>query len=261
MGFRPKAWWQRLQRKRAAEQWRQMEEQVSGFGRARLARRMDEARTLRESLGRFLHRADERTRLSHARLADLPLPGGTDWRWRPGFLAGRVSPSGMAGPQSGDSVGELARLWHDDSDSPLILRQVANSASADMSPFALRLEVLDFKGSYLSLSVDLPVDAQQGLQKNHVLRLETDLQVERPISIYARLNVQHGPNTDELLRHLGEIMPGQSNHPVTEFDLALINMNEKRLEKIWLDLIFEAPHMNAVELRDMFISRHPRAEV
>ena len=38
-------------------------------------------------------------------------------------------------------------------------------------------------------------------------------------------------------------------------------MNEKRLEKLWLDLIFEAPQMNAVRIRDLFLSRHLRADV
>jgi len=53
---------------------------------------------------------------------------------------------------------------------------------------------------------------------------------------------------------------GHYSRQVTEFDLAYIPMNEKRLEKIWLDLIFEAPRMNAVEIRELFFSRHLRAQ-
>ncbi|MEM6564948.1 MAG: DUF6478 family protein, partial [Pseudomonadota bacterium] len=46
-----------------------------------------------------------------------------------------------------------------------------------------------------------------------------------------------------------------------EFDLAYANVNEKRIEKAWLDLIFENPRMNQVTLRDLTFSRRPRAQL
>ena len=119
---------------------------------------------------------------------------------------------------------------------------------------------MGFTGSFLSISVDLPQPALDGLTRSHIIRLTPTLSVERPMSIYARLNVGHGPNTDELLRHMGDLTPGPSQDAVIEFDLYYVEMNEKRLHKIWLDLIFEAPQMNAVVLRDLFLSRHLRAE-
>ena len=48
---------------------------------------------------------------------------------------------------------------------------------------------------------------------------------------------------------------------VVEFDLAYTNLNEKRIERAWIDLIFEAPEMNQIILRDVTLSRRPRAEV
>ncbi len=130
-----------------------------------------------------------------------------------------------------------------------------------MSPYGLLLETLGFSGSFLSLSVDLPPDALQGLTRSHILRVAIGVSVERPMNIYGRLNIGHGPNTDELLRHLGDVVAGQPQQLVCEFDLHLVEMNEKRLEKIWLDLIFESPRMNAVRMGDMYLSRHLRAEV
>ena len=50
-------------------------------------------------------------------------------------------------------------------------------------------------------------------------------------------------------------------HDAIEFDLALTQMNEKRLDKIWLDLILEKPAMNAAMIREMIFSRHLRANV
>ena len=48
---------------------------------------------------------------------------------------------------------------------------------------------------------------------------------------------------------------------MVEFDLAYTKLNEKRVERIWLDLIFEGPEMNQVTIRDLTLSRYPRAEL
>lgn len=261
MAFRPVTYLRRRVRERAARQWSGLDDNVPGLGRSRLLGLSIEARSLRTVLDHFLQCADEKLRLSQARLDDIDLPAGTDWRWRPAVLSGVISPSGMAAPESGQAVGQQVRLWHDCPLAALILRQTPNDGATDLSPYGLRLEVMGFQGSYLSLSIDMPQSSLEGLTGSHILRLETDLRVERPLDIYARLNIQHGPNTENILRHMGAMQPGQPNRTVTEFDLALTEMNEKRLDKIWLDLIFEAPSMNAVTLSDAVMSRHLRADV
>jgi hypothetical protein len=48
---------------------------------------------------------------------------------------------------------------------------------------------------------------------------------------------------------------------MVEFDLAYTKLNEKRVDSMWLDLIFEGPQMNQVTLRDLTLSRRPRADV
>jgi len=48
---------------------------------------------------------------------------------------------------------------------------------------------------------------------------------------------------------------------MVEFDLAYTKLNEKRVESMWVDLIFEGPEMNQVTLRDVTFSRNPRAEL
>jgi hypothetical protein len=81
--------------------------------------------------------------------------------------------------------------------------------------------------------------------------------MEHPIEIFARLNVKHGPNTEQIVREL----PLNEEEIVVEFDLAYTKLNENRIEKIWLDLIFEGPEMNQVILRDLTFSRRKRAEL
>lgn len=260
MAVRPHKWLERKTRERAYRQWAEMAEDVEFMGPGRIRGLTDEALALRASLNRFLMRGDRLAAVSRAALEAMPLPGGTDWRWRPGFMAGQISPRGIAAPEAGTRLGDRAAVWHDCAEQALILEQVQNPRATDLSPYGLRLEVFGFTGSFLSISIDLPTQALDGLTRNHILRLETTLAVERPINVYARLNIGHGPNTDELLQLLRGQERGLQSQQVVEFDLAYTELNEKRLEKIWLDLIFEAPRMSAVEMRELFLSRHMRAD-
>lgn len=248
-------------RQRAEVQWARLSEGTGGLRAGRLGYLRDEAATLRRNLDRFLLHSDRRLAASRADLKDIALPGGTDWRWRPEFLSAPARPSGIAAPENAARLGERVTVWHDCANHALMLRQVQNARATDLSAFGLRVEVLGFSGSFLSLSIDLPQDALQGLTRDHIIRLETAIEIEAGQEIYCRMNIGNGPNTEELLRHLGGIRPDQVCHNVTEFDLALTQMNEKRLEKIWLDVIFEKPQMNAVTIREMILSRHLRANV
>ncbi len=81
--------------------------------------------------------------------------------------------------------------------------------------------------------------------------------MEKPLEIFARLNIKNGPNTEQIVREL----PLGAEEVMVEFDLAYSKLNEKRVEKMWLDLIFEGPQMNQVTLRDLTFSRRPRAEL
>lgn len=250
-----------LIRARTVRRWERLAEDIDRMPLANLRGMDDEARTLRRSLNRIVARSNARLDLHRPGAEPLDLPPGTAWRWRPQLMAARTSPRGIAAPESGTRLAEEAAIWHDCPERALILRQMRNSRSAELSPYGLLLEILGFSGSFLSISIDLPQAALEGLTRSRIVRLASVISVERPMNIYARLNVGHGPNTDQLLRHLGDLQPGRTTSFVTEFDMFKIEMNEKRLDKIWLDLIFEQPHMNAVRIGDLFLSHHQRAEV
>ena len=261
MAFRPRRWLADTVRARAARHWSQLAAGTGAMSNGRLRTLQAEARELRRDLDSLLARAQARLE-GPGRAADvLNLPGGTDWRWRPSFLSQRITPAGIAAPQSGEHLGDEAAVWHDCPSQALILRQMPNRNAADLAPYGLQLETLGFCGSYLSVAINLPPSSLDGLTRSHIVRLDAEGGVERPMSIYARLNVGHGPNTDELLRHLGDLVPGVALSRVIEFDLHYLEINEKRLERMWLDLIFEAPQMNSVRIRDLFFSRHLRADM
>jgi hypothetical protein len=81
--------------------------------------------------------------------------------------------------------------------------------------------------------------------------------MEKQGEIFARLNIKQGPNTEQIVREL----PLGQDEVMVEFDLAYTKMNEKRVEQLWVDLIFENPQMNQIIIRDLTFSRQPRAEL
>jgi hypothetical protein len=89
------------------------------------------------------------------------------------------------------------------------------------------------------------------------MRMDALLDADRPLRAYARLNVKHGPNVAQLVREL----PSMTGEVVVEFDLAYAKLDETRIERAWLDLIFNDAAMTGISLRDLVVSRRPRAEL
>ena len=172
-------------------------------------------------------------------------------------LARESAVKGMVSVQSKQSLGDEVVLFHDCKYSELTLRQLRNTREKDLAPYGLRMDVFGFDGSFLSLVLDMPEDSLEGLCRNHVVRMSTIVEMEKPLEIFARLNVKHGPNTKQIVREL----PLNQEEISVEFDLAYTQLNEKQLEKAWIDLIFEGPEMNQVILRDLNFSRRLRAEI
>ena len=171
------------------------------------------------------------------------------------FTIGVIALGAKLAKADGAVTRDEVTMFHDCETSELTLRQVRNHRESDLAPYALRMDVFGFDGSFLSLVVNLPDEALEGLRKRHLIRLDTLVQMEKPLAIFARLNIKHGPNTEQIVREL----PLNAEQVKVEFDLAYSRLNEKRIEKVWLDLIFEAPEMNQVVLRDLTFSRRRRA--
>lgn len=261
MKLRRDSWPSRQMREMAARQWRVLSQKARhSSGRAPGPEICDEARALHTDLATFLQMADERAIRARADLQQHVLPSGTDWRWRPPMFCGPISPPGMTEPGNGQRLGEEVALWHDCGARALILRQQRNRRATDLAPFGLRLEVMGFTGNYLSIAIDLPDEAGDGLGREHIVRLETVMQSERDITVYGRLNVMQGPNTEQILRQLGDPVCDYPCHRVTEFDLGYAQLSPRPVTKMWLDLIFDAPYANAVTVSDVVLSRHPRAD-
>jgi uncharacterized protein DUF6478 len=213
------------------------------------------ARLLRSHLDRLIHRADERLALPAIGATSFPRPHNADWAWRPELWRGPLPSPGISSVQTKSMLGNEVTLFHDCELSELTLRQVRNLREEDLAPYGLRLDVFKFDGSFLSLVIDLPVDAVRGLRKTHLVGMNAIVEMEKPLEIFGRLNIRHGPNTEQIVREL----PLNEQDVTVEFDLAYSKLNEKRVERAWIDLIFEGPEMNQVTLRDLTFSRRPRA--
>lgn len=217
-----------------------------------------QARDLRWQLERFLFVAEGRLALPLIGSNAMQLPLYTEYSHRPELWRGPITPQGASAVPTKTTIGGEATLFHDCEISELTYRQIRNTHEEDLAPFGLRLDVFRFDGSFLSLSIDMPEEACAGLTKRHLVRLDCAVDLEKPIEIFARLNVKHGPNLEQLVREIP--LEGEGGAYV-DFDLAYTKLNEKRVEKLWIDLIFEGPEMNQIVLRDLTLSRRPRAEM
>lgn len=152
-------------------------------------------------------------------------------------------------------LGSELTLFHDCTGDEISLRQDRNRRERDLAPFGVTLEVFGFQGTYLSVVVDLPQAACTGLRRHHLFRLSAMVEAEAPVIMLARLNIKHGPNTAQNL----QTVPLEAPDAFVEFDLAYEEINENRVERIWVDLMFENPRMNRIILHDLTFCRYPRA--
>ncbi|MCC7320518.1 MAG: hypothetical protein IT542_06005 [Rubellimicrobium sp.] len=246
-----------MMQRRALARWERRAEQAGRAELSELRRQRAQAQALRQPLDRLLMAAETRLALPRVGSTAFPRPAGTDWGWRPMLWRGPLGIRGLAGVESQTRIGDEITLFHDCRSSEITLRQMRNHREDDLAPFGLHMDVFAFDGSFLSLVLDLPPEASAGLKKRHLIRVEMDVETERPLEIFLRLNVRHGPNVEQLVREV----PNPSGRVVTEFDMAYSALNERRSEAAWLDLILEGPQMNRVVLRDLTFARCPRAEL
>ncbi len=222
-----------------------------------LRKQSGRARTLKTHLDQLIHVAEERLALPMVGSTKFFKPHSADWAWRPKLWRGPLPVPGISSVGSKAMLGEEVTVFHDCPRAEMGIRQLRNLREADLAPYGLRLDVFRFEGSFLSIVLDLPEACVNGLKRTHLLRMDAIVEMEKPIEIFARLNIRHGPNTEQIVREL----PLDQQDITVEFDLAYSNLNEKRVEKAWIDLIFEGPEMNEIVLRDLTFSRRPRAQL
>jgi len=250
------SWFDRRVRTRAIEQWRSLGKNISGRSLSDLLKLRSDAYRAIDVIEAFTQTATVEIGGHLSRDVEIRKSKNADWAWRPEvfFQKGCVAP--QINPASGVGVGSNISLHHNASACSMILKQVTTLKSTSLAPFDIALEVFDFDGSFLSLSLDLPETAMHSLSNQNIFEMEFRLTSEQQLPIFARINVKHGPNVEEQIKELSH----QHENFTVEFDLGYMDLNEHRLEKVWIDLIFDDAQMNRIVLHDLTVCRRLRAQ-
>ena len=212
------------------------------------------AKAMRNQLDRLIATAD--VQMQPSRPAP-ELPAGAGWAWRPDLWQSLFEQRGWVGVATGTRLSPDITLFHDCTDPQFSFRQMRDQTKKEACSFALAFEAYRCGGSFVSLVIELPRERAVALGRDHLLRLELSMMQDAPMDLFTRLNIQHGPNTEQLVR----AVPKGETETVVEFDLAYSSLNERRMERAWIDLIFECPDMNRIVLHDLTFARLPRANL
>ncbi|NOX39804.1 MAG: hypothetical protein GXP05_04620 [Alphaproteobacteria bacterium] len=245
---------ERLHQKRALQRWRRLAQRARTANFRNLRRILTMSQALSEQISTTQNTA-------HARLnrptEPTGLPTSTDWFCRPDFWAAPTLPRGHAPANAQTRLSDQVTLYHDCKTPGLCVRQISPVEIGKTDAFGLSMEVFAFDGSFLSLVLHAPKLSVEGLKKTYILRVWMKIDCERPVDISLRLNLQHGPNTEQVSKDVAL----KDGCALVEFDLAYMPFRENRAEQIWFDLFFEKPSTNAIKIHDLILSRHLRAEV
>ena len=216
----------RFLHKGSLRRWSRLAEATPAMDFDALRSSLGRAWALRRRLDRVIHQAENRLALPVIGSNAMRKPLGSDWVWRPPLWTGPIPVPGMSSVPGKAVITEGATIYHDCRRSELTVRQIRNTRETDLSPFGVRMDVFRFDGSFLSIVIDLPPEAVHGLSLRHVIRVDAIAEMEKPLEIFARLNIRHGPNVEQIVREL----PLSEEEVMVEFDLAYTKMNEKRVE-------------------------------
>lgn len=247
----------RFLHRRSVARWKAALREADTISLDRLETQSALAQKLMRHVRDFQMVAKSRLALPRPASATFSKPPGTDWSWRPKAWQVAVTETGIAPALSKDSLTNEVAIFHDCTNGEISLRQVRNIRDIDLCAFGMTIEVFHFDGSYLSLVIEIPPSSCENLKRRHLIRLGATIERERPARIYARLNVKNGPNTEQILLTL----PDDTEDTMVEFDLAYSQLNERRAERMWLDLMIEDPAMNKITFRDLNFARYPRADL
>ena len=243
--------------RRTEERWTRLADAAPELESHELRALRAEARGMRRQLDRVLQAADARLSVPILTTGLPQMPLGTDWSWRPDLWRGALPEPGAVASGDRTALGDGVALYHDCPLGEVVVRQVRNDKPEDRAPYGLAIDVFGFKGSFLSLALNLPDAAVQGLKARHLVRAEMVIDSDGPVKAYARLNIKHGPNLAQPVSSL----PEQGRDKVAEFDLAYADLNDRRIERAWVDLILNDASMTRIVIRDVVVSRRPRAEL
>lgn len=235
--------------------WQNRAQRAATLSPAELSELKAGANRVRHTISQFVTRANKHLVTAEGRKGTVRHHANADWTWRPDAWTAPASPRGGAPAHRSDRIGNELAIFHDCPLQEIIWQQIRNTRPQVIAPFGLQMEVFAFGGTFLSFALDLPGAALDRLSNRHIVSVEADIEMEEAIEIYARLNIKHGPNTEQVVRQITEV----EDTAAAEFDLGYTDLAGKKPDAVWLDMIFEGPSMNRITIFDLALTRRPRA--
>ena len=187
---------------------------------------------------------------------DPVMPLGADWVRRVDLFKQPMARPGHA-PVANQTVlsSEVTAFTDRPRETSVSLRQFTQGSDTGFGPrFGILLDVYDIPGQFFSLAVALGPDVARDFGPNDLVRVSLDASVERAADITIRLNLRSGPNTEMSIQKYVE---GED----TDFDLFYVEFDPARVSDAWIDIILAPQQMNRIEMRDLVVSRHARADL
>ncbi|MEL7215901.1 MAG: DUF6478 family protein [Pseudomonadota bacterium] len=226
------------------------------MGRVEARRIRRQAREMLGLVSDLERRADDVLRGDGGQAVELrpvELPRDATLFHRPEMFMRPWRSSGLARPGTGAKLGADVTLHHDFAEPEFSVRQRPNPPDAD-APFSVELEAYELSGTFLSFALALPASEARQTRKEDLIRLTFDMEMDLPLEIFARLNLRHGPNVEQIVREVDL----NGREAFVEFDVFYSGFEPSRGKDIWIDLIFQTPSLNTIRLRDLTVLRRPR---
>ena len=180
---------------------------------------------------------------------DFQIPPKTQWGFTPSLQNGITQDCISGTILTGTSLGPHVTLHHEGDGATFSIQQPDDYGGG------LVFEFSEFSGDYFSLAFELPTDGVMALGRQDLLRLNLRTHANEPLKAYARLNLCHGPNTEQIVRMI-DVGQGES---FAEFDIFYTEFEQKRAASAWIDLIINDPTHKTIALEEVVILRRVRA--
>ena len=179
------------------------------------------------------------------------VPPKTQWGFTPSLQSG-ITQDGISGNiLTGTALGPNVTLHHDGDGAQFSIQQTDDYGTGLVFDFG------DFTSDFFSLAFELPLEGVLALGRQDLLRFVLRTQANEPFEAYARLNLCHGPNTEQIVRMIN-IGAGES---FAEFDIFYTEFEQKRATSVWIDLIINDSAHKRIILEEAIILRRARASL
>ena len=146
------------------------------------------------------------------------VPPKTQWGFTP-CLQNGVTQDGISGNiLTGTTLGPHVTLHHGGGGSQFSIQQTDDYGTG------LTFDFEGFTSDFFSLAFELPLEGVLALGRQDLLRFVLNTHANVPFQAYVRLNLCHGPNTEQVVRMI-DIGEGES---FAEFDIFYTEFEQKR---------------------------------